>query len=201
MRAPAPLALALMLIATGLLAACATSRDTIVLLPKADGSTGAILASRNGKEVLLDSAFASARSGIGGKLKHGTSNRETVEKKFGDALSAMPLASRSFVVNFLTGGDELTEESKAEIALILGDMKQRPAPEVTVIGHTDLVGSDDDNDALSLQRAETVKAMLVASGVPAEKVQAAGRGSREPLVPTAAGVAEAKNRRVEVNVR
>lgn len=199
MRGPAQLALGL--VAASLLAACATSRDTIVLLPREDGSTGAIAATRDGEEVLLASAYSSARSGLGGKLKPGTSDREAVAKKFGGALSAMPPAARSFVVNFLSGGNELTEESKPAIALLLEDMKLRPAPEVTVIGHTDLVGNDQDNDALSLQRAETVKAMLVALGIPAERIQAAGRGSREPLVATAPGVDEAQNRRVEVNVR
>ncbi len=193
--------LALTLIATALLGACATSRDTIVLLPKADGSTGAIAASRDGKEVLLDSAYAQARSGASGKLKVSTSDREAVEKKFGTALSAMPPAPKSYVVNFLTGGDELTEESKPVIAQMLAELKARPSPEITVIGHTDLVGGDDDNDALSLQRVQAVKDMLVALGLPAERIATAGRGSREPLVPTAAGVAEARNRRVEVNVR
>lgn len=199
MRTTRPLALAL--IATSLLGACATSHDTIVLLPKADGSTGAIAASRDGKEVLLDSPYAQARSGVSGTLKRGTSDREVVEKKFGTALSAMPPAPKSFMVNFLTASDELTEESKPAVAQMLEELKARPFPEITVIGHTDLVGSDDDNDALSLQRAGTVREMLIKLGVPAERIRSAGRGSREPLVPTAAGVDEPRNRRVEVNVR
>ena len=197
-----PSGIVLIVIAGVLLGACATSRDTIVLLPRSDGSTGAIAASRDGQgEVLLDSAYASARSGITGKLRQATTDRETVEKKFGKALSAMPPPAKSFVVNFLSGGDELTEESKPALAQMLEELKARPSPEITVIGHTDLVGNDESNDALSLQRAGTVRDMLVALGVPAERIQAAGRGSREPLVPTAPGVDEARNRRVEVNVR
>lgn len=193
--------LALTLVAAALLGACATSHDTIVLLPKADGSTGAIAASRDGKEVLLDSAYAEARSGSSGKLKRSTSDREAVEKKFGTALSAMPPAPKSYVVNFLTGGDQLTEESKPVIAQMLEELKARPSPEITVIGHTDLVGGDEDNDALSWQRVGAVRDMLVALGLPVERIKTAGRGSREPLVRTAEGVAEARNRRVEVNVR
>ena len=70
-----------------------------------------------------------------------------------------------------------------------------------VVGHTDLVGTDALNDALARQRAESVRAELIRRGVAADAVQASGRGSREPAVPTAAGVAEPRNRRVEIVVR
>jgi outer membrane protein OmpA-like peptidoglycan-associated protein len=81
------------------------------------------------------------------------------------------------------------------------EIARRPAPEVVVIGHTDAVGSDEHNDRLSLQRAERIRAQLIALGVAPERVQAAGRGKRELLVPTADQVAEARNRRVEIVVR
>lgn len=185
----------------GLLGACATSRDTIVLLPKSDGSTGAIAASRGDAEVLLDTAYASARPGFGGKLKRDVADRDKLEKRFGAALSAMPPPPKSFVVYFLSGSDDFTEESRAAITSMMDEMKQRPSPEVTVIGHTDKVGGDDQNDALSLQRAGRMKELLVGMGVPADSIDTAGRGSREPLVDTAEGVDEPRNRRVEVNVR
>lgn len=192
--------LVLFLVAASLLAACSTSRDTVILLPKEDGSTGAIAASRGGSEILLDSAYAEARSG-GSKLRPGKADAAEVEKRFGAALSAMPPPPKSFVVYFQSGSDDFTEESKSTLGQMLEEMKQRPSPEITVIGHTDRVGSDDDNDALSLQRAQKVREMLLGMGVAPEHVNAAGRGSREPLVPTEAGVDEPRNRRVEVSVR
>jgi OmpA-OmpF porin, OOP family len=186
----------------GLLAACATSRDTIVLLPKDDGTTGAIAASRGNAEILLDTAYASARPRlVGSKLKRDTADREKLEKRFGAALSAMPPPPKSFTVYFLSGSDDFTEESKSAITSMMDELKQRPSPEVTVIGHTDRVGGDDQNDALSLQRAGRMKELLVGMGVPADSIDTAGRGSREPLVDTAEGVDEPRNRRVEVNVR
>jgi outer membrane protein OmpA-like peptidoglycan-associated protein len=190
------------LLVAGLLGACATSRDTIVLLPKDDGSTGAIAASRGDAEILLDTAYASARPRLlGSKLKRDTADREKLDKRFGAALSAMPPPPKSFVVYFLSGSDDFTEESKSAIASMMDELKQRPSPEVTVIGHTDKVGGDDQNDALSLQRAGRMKELLVGMGVPADSIDSAGRGSREPLVDTAEGVDEPRNRRVEVNVR
>jgi outer membrane protein OmpA-like peptidoglycan-associated protein len=70
-----------------------------------------------------------------------------------------------------------------------------------VIGHTDRVGADDANDALSLQRAQTMREAMLGLGIPPARIRAAGRGEREPLVPTADGVEEPRNRRVEINVR
>jgi outer membrane protein OmpA-like peptidoglycan-associated protein len=54
---------------------------------------------------------------------------------------------------------------------------------------------------LSLRRAESVRDWLVASGVPRDAISAVGRGEIDPVVPTGDGVAEARNRRVELTVR
>jgi len=70
-----------------------------------------------------------------------------------------------------------------------------------VVGHTDTVGSESANDALSRQRAEVVRKGLIARGIAPEDVVAIGRGKRNLLVPTADGVAEPRNRRVEILVR
>jgi len=80
-------------------------------------------------------------------------------------------------------------------------MRERPHPDVVVIGHTDTVGDAEGNDRLSAQRAETVKGFLVGIGIPAERIRTAGRGERELLVPTDDNVEEPRNRRVEINVR
>jgi outer membrane protein OmpA-like peptidoglycan-associated protein len=187
--------------ATLLLGGCA-SRETVVLLPKADGSTGAIGASRGGRaEVVLDAPYEKAATGIGGRLKAGTSNPDAVRKRFGAALDAVPPAPQSYTVYFLTGGHEFSPESAATLATMLEAMAQRPEPEVSVVGHTDGTGNEADNDVLSLQRAERVKQMLVERGVSAERIDVAGRGWREPLVAAERGVDEPRNRRVEVSVR
>jgi outer membrane protein OmpA-like peptidoglycan-associated protein len=70
-----------------------------------------------------------------------------------------------------------------------------------VTGHTDRVGTVESNDALSLRRARLIRDRLLSVGVAAERVEAVGRGEREPLVPTADEVPEPKNRRVEIRVR
>jgi outer membrane protein OmpA-like peptidoglycan-associated protein len=84
---------------------------------------------------------------------------------------------------------------------VLAEIAARPVPDVLVVGHTDRVGGDPANDALSRQRAEVVRNALIARGVAPESVVSVGRGEREAVVPTADGVAEARNRRVEILVR
>ena len=84
---------------------------------------------------------------------------------------------------------------------MLEELRRRPAPDIVVVGHTDRVGNVETNDELSLARAERVKSDLVGQGLPAERISVAGRGERDPIVPTDDGVDEPLNRRVEIDVR
>ncbi len=192
------MALVVAVFATG----CASvPKDTVVLLPHADGTTGAVVVKQGKQEVVLDSPYASARSGGDGVPKTGRESEATVKKDFGAALAAQSPAPVSYTVYFLIGSDEFTDESKTNINLVLEEMVRRPSPEIAVIGHTDRLGPDQVNDTLSLQRAQRVKEMLIQRGVAAERISVAGRGEREPLVPTADEVSEPRNRRVEISVR
>ena len=191
------------LLATGvvvLLSACATP-DVAVLLPGAEGNTGAVAVKQKTTEALLDSPYAFAQSRRSGVPRTGHSNASEVQRSFGAALASMPPAPVSFIVYFLSGSDEFTDESKVEVEKLLAEMARRPAPEITVIGHTDRVGTQRINDDLSLLRAERVRELLAKSGIEAGKITVTARGEREPLIPTADEVPEPRNRRVEVNVR
>ena len=174
--------------------------DRVVLLPGGDGETGALVVVQGGQKAVLDSGYATARAGPGGSLEVGKADPAEVRAEFASALQALPAAPTSFVVYFVFGQDELTEESRKAIAPVLQDVASRPAPEITVTGHADQVGAERVNDALSLRRADRVKEMLVQLGVPAGRIVTAGRGSREPLV-RGTEAAEARNRRAEISVR
>ena len=69
---------------------------------------------------------------------------------------------------------------------------------MTLTGHTDRSGSEQYNMALSLRRAEAVKANMIRQGIPANAIVVIGKGESQPLVPTADGVREPQNRRVEI---
>jgi outer membrane protein OmpA-like peptidoglycan-associated protein len=171
--------------------------ETVVLLPGPDGKVGKVTVERRGERAVLDRAYAASSSG---SVVVQLSESE-VRQEYGPLLAALPPRPVSYVLYFVTGQDELTDASKAEMRKLLDELRSRPQSDIVVIGHTDRVGGDRANDALSLQRAERVRAELLNLGIAASRLRSAGRGEREPLVPTADGVEEPRNRRVEVNVR
>ena len=190
-----------------LLMACAApppvvhTADRILLLPQADGSPSAIVVRlAGGGEALLAEPYAMAAVSAG-RIETSLSSAEKVRERYRVLYDAMPPARRSFVVFFETGGDRLTAESAQRLDGILQEVATMPAPEVRVVGHTDALGTDSLNDELSMQRARIVRAGLVDKGIEPTRVEAVGRGKRELLVPTRDGVAESRNRRVEIQVR
>ena len=176
------------------------SRGTVVLLPEKDGKPTAVVVKQGDKEAVLDKPYAAVHETALGPRPYAATPEE-VQTKFGAALASQPQRAASFTLYFVEGKDEFTEDSKRIVEAVFNEIAKRPVPDVVVVGHTDGVGSDQLNDALARQRAETVRAELIRRGVAPENVQASGRGKREPLIPTPDGVAEPRNRRVEIFVR
>ena len=185
--------------ACALLGACASS-GTVVLLPEKDGRQTAVAVKQGDKEVVLDQPYAAAKATYFGPRAYSASPQE-VQSQFGSALAAQPSRPATFTLYFVGGTDEFTDESKQVVDKILSEIARRPVPDVQVVGHTDMVGSDPFNDALGQQRAETVREALIRRGIPPGDVTAISRGKRAPAVPTADGVAEPRNRRVDIIVR
>jgi len=175
--------------------------DRVVLLPNVDGSPSAVILKTAAGEQIINKPYEAASVSQEGTITPRKESPESVRARYGAVLAAQPKRPASYTVYFIAGKNEITPESQAVLNKLKADLKTRNAPEVVAIGHTDLVGKPETNDALSLERAKVMRDILIASGIPAAQIKAAGRGEREPLVKTAKGVAEAKNRRVEINVR
>ena len=188
------------LVVATLLAACAGPKETIVLLPNPAGQETAVTVTQGTREVVLARPYDGARLGRSGPEAF-PSSAQQVQAGYGRALAAQPLAPAQFTLFFVEGKDEFTDESKRIVDSVFAEIAKRPVPDVIVIGHTDSVGSDAANDLLSRQRADVVRAAFAARGLGADKVVAVGRGKREPAIPTGDGVAEPRNRRVEILVR
>ena len=84
------------------------------------------------------------------------------------------------------------------MASAAADALQGNSARIDVTGHTDRSGSDKYNQALSVRRAEAVRRELVADGVADGLIVTRGVGEADPLIPTADGVREPQNRRVEI---
>ncbi|HEU4366748.1 MAG TPA: OmpA family protein [Methylomirabilota bacterium] len=175
--------------------------DLVVLLPARDGTAGALTVTHEGRQLTLDQPHATASVTQQGRLDAGRTTAEEVRRTFGPALDALPSRPVTFLLYFMGNSDELTPESKGEIVKLFAEIAGRSDPEVVVVGHTDRQGTLEYNDALSRRRAERVRTDLIGRGIAADKIQVAGRGEREPLVPTEDEVVEPRNRRVEITVR
>lgn len=179
--------------------ACAM-QERIILLPEPGGGPTSLAVNQGDHEVLLDRPYAATDLTIANPWAYQATPDE-VRTAFGAALAAQPEHASHFTLYFIENSDELTDQSKVTLDEVFANLAKRPVRDVVVVGHTDTVGSDEANDILARKRASTVKAMLVSRGVPADDIVAIGRGKRQLLVPTPDGVAEPKNRRVEIVVR
>ena len=107
-------------------------------------------------------------------------------------------APNEYVVLFDFDKSNINDAGQAVINQVLADSKAGGVDAVSATGHTDRSGSDDYNVTLSLRRADAVREALIAGGVSADAITTAGRGESEKAVPTADGVKEQANRRVEI---
>ena len=184
-----------------LFAGCSSAKTFVVLLPEESGASGAITVREESRAIVLDTPMTAATVDTRGNVDTSTITPEEVKKTFGVALAAQPPKSIIFTLYFPTASTEVTPDSQPILEALFAEVAKRQAIEVQVTGHTDRVGTEADNDQLSLERAEAVRDMLVQRGLKASFIRAVGRGEREPLVPTPDEQPEPKNRRVEVIVR
>src|SRR5882724_9331028 len=122
---------------------------------------------------------------------------DELEKK-AMAEAPAPMAPANYTVYFDFDKSVINPAGQAVINDVLADAAKHAPSSISATGHTDLAGPADYNMAHSLRRADAVRSALIAGGIAADKITVAGRGMSEPAVPTALGVRNAKNRRVEI---
>ena len=186
---------------TLLLAACSTTKTLVALLPEESDTSGAVNVGEGARAVVLDAPLTIAIVDTRGNIDKKAVTQEEIQRTFGEALAAQPPKPLSFTLYFDIASTEVTPESQPILEALLAEVAKRQAVEVQVTGHTDRVGTDANNDRLSLERAEAVREMLVQRGLKSNFIRAVGRGEREPLIPTPDEQPELRNRRVEVIVR
>ena len=111
---------------------------------------------------------------------------------------AAAVAPPSYMVFFDWDRSNLSAQALNTIQQAASTFKTRSSARITATGHTDTSGSEQYNMALSLRRANSVKAALVKEGVPAAAISVIGRGEQGLLVQTGDNVREPQNRRVEI---
>jgi OmpA-OmpF porin, OOP family len=128
----------------------------------------------------------------------------TCRERFQAALAQFKTAKQSpsvgsHIVYFKTGSADF---GKAQLEKLMkaAALAKGNSAKVLVSGHADSAGSSAKNDALSEARAKAVADLLISAGVKAERIEAEHYGAARPAVETTPGVAEPKNRRVEIRL-
>jgi outer membrane protein OmpA-like peptidoglycan-associated protein len=101
-------------------------------------------------------------------------------------------------VLFATGKADLSPDAYKSVARLAEFLKKYPNRNVLIEGHTDSVGKDDYNLALSQKRADSVKAQLVGDGIEAGRITTVGYGKKYPVASNDTKAGKAQNRRVDV---
>ena len=189
---------ALAALACGLVAGCAASRSSVILLPDDDGHVGVVVVSGGGADRRVDKAYDEVVVSKGHPATPPAARgKAVVDDAYADLLKAQPSRPLTFVVNFLLDSTLMTEATKSRIPEIAEAARSRRPTEVTVYGHADASGSESHNDRLSAERARVV-AELLHKADPTLDIEIRSCGDRVPLVQGAAHAPEPRNRRAEV---
>ena len=111
---------------------------------------------------------------------------------------AIPERARSYLVFFDWNAATVTAEAATLITEAAMAAKQTAVTRIELTGHADRSGGSAYNQKLSEKRAVAVKNALVHLGLQGNQITVVGKGEALPLVPTADGLREPQNRRVEI---
>lgn len=114
------------------------------------------------------------------------------------AAPAKPVETTSTILYFPFDSDQLGSSAKAALGKLVSDLQAAGNVTININGHADRAGTEEYNLELSERRAQMVLKALESAGIPAGWMKYFAFGDTDPAVPTAAGVREEKNRRVEI---
>jgi len=177
-------------------------KTTIVLLDNNQSQNGVTVTTEGGT-IDLDTPNTQTVLTTQNDKPGAVSNVEAsqIHERYGKLLESLPLKPAHLQFYFEEGKTELTSESQSQTESLVQLIQNREPCIVDIIGHTDTEGSDETNYELGLKRAEMLKAFLDSRQVKMKEVSVQSYGENDLLVPTADGISEPRNRRVEVIVR
>ncbi len=145
------------------------------------------------------------RKGANGKVENGTLDGLTSLEDLLDLPPNILVAKKTMLPSdllFEFNRSELRESAKVGLMKLCLLLDRNPGLYCWIEGHTDLVGGDEFNLSLSIQRAEAVKNYLVRSlRMDPAKIITRGFGRYEPIVITGTPEEQSANRRVEIRMR
>jgi outer membrane protein OmpA-like peptidoglycan-associated protein len=166
----------------------------------ADAARAAALAQQQAAQADADAARMSAQKAEAEKL----ALRERLRQQLNMILETQETA-RGLIVNisdvlFDFNKYTLKPGAREKLAKVSGILLAYPGLQIQLEGHTDAVGSEEYNQKLSEDRANSVRDYVVGQGVPSNTVTAKGFGKTQPVASNDNAAGRQKNRRVEMVV-
>ncbi len=180
------------------LSACSSSR--VILLDNGKAQNAVVVTTKQGQQVLDKKNTYLDISATGSSAVKPISPQQ-VQQTYGTLLAAAPKAPISFLLYFETDSTSLTAASQRQLPTISSAIKERIPCDINVIGHADRTGTKAYNIDLSLRRARQIRDWLYTQKLDISTIIVESYGEEDPLVPTADGIPEPRNRRVEILIR
>lgn len=179
-----------------------THKSLFVLMPDSDDKVGEIVVSNKGESQII------SKAGYATEVKDTNTppsspfplEESEITKIFGEALAAQPEPPLRYLLYFKLGSTDLTKKSEKLLRNIIKTIKNQKSTHISVVGHTDRLGSRQFNSQLGLDRAEWIKKHFISKGIDPSTIDVDSHGEDSPLIKTKDEVAEPRNRRVEVTV-
>jgi len=183
------------------LAGCSTT-SKVILLDGAKAETAIVVTTEAG-QLTIDkpNTYTVISSATQKPAETKTIDAAELEKEYGKLIELAPKPPKQFLLYFEPGSTTLVKKSQLIFPKIERAIKERAPCDINIIGHADRSGSKKYNIELSLRRAKKVHNWLVKGDVDIENIEVESYGEEDPIIPTADGIAEPRNRRVEVLIR
>jgi len=141
------------------------------------------------------------RDGVGKCVKTIAWTPALALEECGAKAPAIEMISIKADAHFDFDKSELKAGDRKELDDAAAKMKNMKVESITVIGHTDSVGTDAYNQKLSERRAAAVKSYLVSKGVSAGQIHTQGKGESQPVADNKTAAGRAKNRRADIEIK
>lgn len=199
--------LALALAATSVLAnACASKAQTGAVVGAGGGAVvGGVIGAASGSTA-KGAIIGAAVGGAAGAIIGDQMDRRAREIRDSIPGADVERVGEGILVTFESGllfpfdSDNLLPNARTNLQTLAGTLQRNRDSDLTIVGHTDAVGNDSYNQALSERRAGAAADYLVGQGVDRSRLRTSGRGEMEPVASNDSESGRQDNRRVEVAI-
>ncbi|MFT3859582.1 MAG: OmpA family protein [Aquabacterium sp.] len=193
-----------------LLAACADMSETQKRTAAGAGIgavAGAVVGSATGNNAGRGAVIGGALGAVAGNVwsRHMEEKKKALEQATaGTGMEVSRTSDNQLKLNvpadvsFDVGRADIKPQLRQVLEQFAQGLQGQPNTHVRIVGHADSTGSDEANNYLSAQRAQSVRNFLVDRGVNGTRIETVGRGSREPIATNDTAEGRARNRRVEI---